>query len=103
MKTKVFRVRPLARAILKRPVADAIIVLQACIYKSVKQALSLKSILAPRVVKFNLSMRVFTLKYQVSSVEKHDNFEVDNTCGHKWFLKIGLLLLTCKCRPVKRL
>ena len=47
----------------KRPIANAINVLKACIYKSVKTGLILKS--APCVNKFNMLMLVFTLKYIV--------------------------------------
>ena len=47
------------------PVTNAIKVLQACIYKSVKRGLFLKSIIVPHVVKFNMLMLVFTFKHQV--------------------------------------
>ena len=48
-----------------QPVTNALNVLQACIYKSVKTGLFLKSIIAPRVVKFNILMPIFAFKYQV--------------------------------------
>ena len=64
------------------PVANAINVLQALIYKSVKTGLLLRSLIASRAVKFNILMPVFTFKYH-SLAEKHDNFELDTTCGHK--------------------
>ena len=47
------------------PVTNAINVLQACIYKSVKTGLYLKSIVDPHVVKFIMLMPVFTINYQV--------------------------------------
>ena len=47
------------------PVTNAINILQACIYKSVKTGQFLKTIISPYVVKFNLLMLVFTLNYQV--------------------------------------
>ena len=43
-----------------RPVANAIKVLQACIYKSVKTGPFFKSLFASRIVKFNMLMPVFT-------------------------------------------
>ena len=46
-------------------VTNAINVLQAFIYKSVKTGLFFKSITAPLVAKFNTLMPVSTLKYQV--------------------------------------
>ena len=67
----------------KQRVANAINVLQACIYKSVKTGLFLKSLIAPRVAKFNMLMLVFTFKIPSSLAEKHDTFELDKTCGHK--------------------
>ena len=45
---------------LNRPVTAAINILQASIYKSVKTGLFFISIVAPRVVKFNIQMSVFT-------------------------------------------
>ena len=48
-----------------QPVANAINVLQACIYKSVNIGLFLKSLVATNLVKFNKRMLVFTLKYEV--------------------------------------
>ena len=47
------------------PVPNDINVLQACICKSVKTGLFLKSIEAARVNKYNMLMLFFTLKYQV--------------------------------------
>ena len=40
-------------------VAKSINFLQACIYKSVKTGTFLKSLIAPRIVKFNILMPVF--------------------------------------------
>ena len=48
-----------------KPVTNAINVLQVCIYKSVKTGLFLKLNIAPRVVKNNMLMPVFTFKHQV--------------------------------------
>ena len=47
------------------PLAQAINIFQACIYKSVKTGLFLKSNVAPRLVKFNMLLPVFTFKYHV--------------------------------------
>ena len=43
-----------------RPVANAINVLQACIYKYVKTGPFLKSLIVPHIVKFNILMPAFT-------------------------------------------
>ena len=48
-------------------VANAISILQACIYKFAKTGLSLKTVIAPRVVKCNSLMLVFTFKHKVLS------------------------------------
>ena len=66
------------------PVTNVINALQACIYKSVKTGIFLKSIIAPRAVKFNKLIPVFTFEYFFLA-EKHYNFELDTTCGHKRF------------------
>ena len=44
-------------------VNNATNVFQACIYKSVKRGLFLKSIVAPRIVKFKILIPVFTFKF----------------------------------------
>ena len=48
-----------------KAVANAINVLQACICKSLKTGPFLKPLIAPHIVKFNMLMPVFTIKYQV--------------------------------------
>ena len=67
----------------QQPVANAINILQACIYKSVKTGLFLKAIIASHVVKFNMLMLVSNLKIPSSLAEKHDPLEKDKTCDHK--------------------
>ena len=57
------------------------------IYKSVKTSIFFRSIIAHRAVQFNTLIPVFTFEYKFLA-EKHENFELDTTCGHKWFYKL---------------
>ena len=52
-----------AEFLLSYPLTNAMKVLQACTYTSVKRGLFLKSIVAPRIVKFKILIPVFTFKF----------------------------------------
>ena len=88
------------KMVAKPFVTNALSILQACIYKSVKTGLFLKPFIDTRVVKFNKMMPVFTFKYQ-DLWPKCMILWSQTTLGAKLILKILLFAQTCKQRPVK--
>ena len=60
----------------KKPVANAIKLLQACIYKSVNIGLFSMTSVAIRIVKFHMLMLVFIFKYQILQLSSISNMNL---------------------------
>ena len=81
----------------RQPVANAINVLQACVYKSVNTGLFLKPLVAKS---FNKLMHIFSFKYKVLKLKSMILLILAILAAAIGF-KIGLYLQTCTYRPVK--
>ena len=98
MKTKVFRVRP-----LKKTCSQCYNSFTGLYLQVFKTGLIFKINSSPACCQIQFVDACFHFEIPSSLVEKHDNFELDDTCGRKWFLQIGLLLQTCKIEACKTL